>query len=907
MSSDKIKLKDLHRKPKILFVNEASFLRTGFSTYGWHIIKRLKATGRYEIVELGSYATQNDGRWKDPRWGIDWKYYGVMPEPNDQQGQQLYKQGYHFNQFGQWKFDEVLLKEKPDIVIDIRDRWMASEWQLKSPYRKFFTYIYMPCVDSHPPMPDWISDYKAVDYILGYSHYAKHVLEREGIKCYGVTNPGVDLNAFNTNKSRTEALERWSLKSNAKPILCVHRNQKRKLMPDMVYAYTILKNENPEAFKNTVLWLHTSWPDVGFNIPVVMDRAKTGRIPYKDAHGKLKEKRYKKGLRYADVVFSYICHNPKCNHTFVSPYVNGVVKVMNQETGKATQDKLTCELIYCQKCGQKTARMPNTQHGFDPKDFADVYRAAWVHVQPAIAGADEMPMNEAKACGTPVIAPVHAAMHEKVEKTDYCPDDRYKGGMPIKLDSLYTEAETMQHRCILNKEHLAKQLAKILSDSKLRQKLSKEAVEVTEKYYDWDDIAEQWDELLWDTVEIKMPDKTWDAPAKLKEYQSYSTETYVNMSDAEFVQWCYKHFLHIDEPDGPGFQYWMTDISKGRARDNIVEYFKQQADAHNQKELMRTGKQIVPSQHKLGDFFDSKDTFRILVVMPGTAGDLHLLTGALSELHKKYNRSDPWGLYVACEPQYNPILKDLPFIKNLVPYSQNLDNAKAIEKSGLVNIVFTPHIITQRFEHYVHNGHGKHLAKAYADMCGVDLGQPVIVSSKIDGLPKSYRDTGEVHREIPCEFYVLHCKTSMISKDWPIARFKSVVRLFPNTQFVQVGGPNDPPINEPNVLDFRGKTSFNQMAYVIKKSEGIIGLDSIALHIASTVGTPSLGIFSATYPNICGPINSHGGCIVVPAQRPEACAAPCHMRECPSKNDPCITRVSVRQVATAMEQIFNES
>lgn len=190
--SDKKKLKDLGRKPKILWVNEASFLRTGFSTYGWQVMKRLQATGKYEIVELASYVTQSDPRWKDPRWGIDWKYYGVLPEGNDEAGKQVYQQNYHFNQFGAWKFNQVLLQEKPDIVIEIRDRWMASEWQLKSPYRKYFTYVYMPCVDSHPPMPDWIKDYKASDYILGYSHYAKRVLETEGVKCWDVANPGVD-------------------------------------------------------------------------------------------------------------------------------------------------------------------------------------------------------------------------------------------------------------------------------------------------------------------------------------------------------------------------------------------------------------------------------------------------------------------------------------------------------------------------------------------------------------------------------------------------------------------------------------------------------------------------------------------------------------------------------------------
>jgi len=566
-------------------------------------------------------------------------------------------------------------------------------------------------------------------------------------------------------------------------------------------------------------------------------------------------------------------------------------------TGEQRMDKLTCDLIYCQKCGKKEARMPNTQRGFDPEDFADVYRAAYVHVQPAIAGADEMPINEAKACGTPVLAPVHAAMHEKVEKTNYCPDDRYKGGLPIKLDALYTEAETMQHRCILSKESLAKQLNKILMDSQLYKRLCKEAIQVTADYYNWDDIAKVWDNLLWETVELNAGDEnTWHSPPKLKKYESFTIPSREEVDDISFIKWCYKHFLCIDEPDAPGLQYWITDIGRGRDRQNVVDYFKQQVDVHNQRELVRVGTKsdVVPTTTKISDYLDEKDTFRIIVVLPGTAGDLHLLTGTLKSLYEKYNRKEPWGLYVSCQDKYHDILTDIPFIKGLMPYSQQIDDAKGLEKSNLCNIALTPHIITQLREHYVHRGYGKHLGQAYADICGVPFGSPFISTVKVNDLPKT-------------DFYIIHCKTSMNSKDWPIERFKSLVRLFPDIQFIQIGALGDPAIQEPNVIDMRGKTTFRQMAYVIKKAEGIIGLDSVPLHVASTVGTKSLGIFAATYPDICGPINSHGGGFVIPENRPEGCSEPCHMIECPNKDNPCINYISVRQVASAMEQVFGDN
>ncbi|MCI0562661.1 MAG: hypothetical protein MN733_29630, partial [Nitrososphaera sp.] len=78
----------------------------------------------------------------------------------------------------------------------------------------------------------------------------------------------------------------------------------------------------------------------------------------------------------------------------------------------------------------------------------------------------------------------------------------------------------------------------------------------------------------------------------------------------------------------------------------------------------------------------------------------------------------------------------------------------------------------------------------------------------------------------------------------------------------------------------------------------------VALHFASTLGTRSLGLFAATYPNICGPMNMHGGAILVPQERPSACQQPCHQIECPSKEEPCITRIPVLAVASTMEKLW---
>lgn len=48
-------------KKRILVDNEASFLATGYSNYGRELLTRLHNTGEYEVFELGSYATTEDG------------------------------------------------------------------------------------------------------------------------------------------------------------------------------------------------------------------------------------------------------------------------------------------------------------------------------------------------------------------------------------------------------------------------------------------------------------------------------------------------------------------------------------------------------------------------------------------------------------------------------------------------------------------------------------------------------------------------------------------------------------------------------------------------------------------------------------------------------------------------------
>ena len=108
------------KKKRILFRNEASFLYSGYGKYGKEVMKRLHKTGKYELAEFATYGIVNDPRCKS----IPWKYYANAPAKNDPRIQEYNKNP--TNQFGEWRFERVLLDFKPDIVFDIRDFWMLG-------------------------------------------------------------------------------------------------------------------------------------------------------------------------------------------------------------------------------------------------------------------------------------------------------------------------------------------------------------------------------------------------------------------------------------------------------------------------------------------------------------------------------------------------------------------------------------------------------------------------------------------------------------------------------------------------------------------------------------------------------------------------------------------------------------
>jgi|LakMenEpi03Aug12_release.lakeMendotaPanAssembly.Ray.scaffolds.fasta_scaffold51250_2 glycosyltransferase involved in cell wall biosynthesis len=449
----------MSKKLKVLMVSEASFLSSGFGTYTKEILSRLHQTGKYEIAEFACYGKVNDP--KDIE--IDWKYYANAVEGNDPRSQE-YNSSME-NQFGKWRFERVLIDFKPDIVIDVRDYWMSA-YQQFSPLRPYFHWILMPTVDSAPQQEEWIDTFVHTDAIFTYSDFGRDTLLRQSnnsIKYIDTTSPGVSLQNFQylPKESRQQLRQFFGIDPEAFVIGSVMRNQKRKLIPELFVALKefikYLKETNHPKADKTFLYLHTSYPDAGWDLPLFL-------------------KEYEIGNK---VLFTYSCKN--CKFYKPSLYQH--------------------PLALCPRCGQMSMSMPNVSNGISQQELNTIYNVMDIYTQYAICEGFGMPQVEAGAAGVPIASVNYSAMEDIVQ---------YLKAYPIKVNQFFRELETKAIRVYPDNESLLEILKNFIELPEFLQEQKRhETRKLTEARYNWDDIAKKWEKYL-DSVKLSNLQGKWD-------------------------------------------------------------------------------------------------------------------------------------------------------------------------------------------------------------------------------------------------------------------------------------------------------------------------------------------------------------------------------------------------------------
>jgi len=470
------------RKLRILWCGESSFLNTGYSVYAKELLIRLHSSNKYEIAEMGCYAEAKEPKVQD----IPWRFYPTLPINDEERN--IYASS-STAQFGEWRFDDICLDFKPDVVIDIRDWWMM-EYQNRSPFRKFFKWAVMPTVDSEPQQEQYINTYIEADAVFTYSEFGKDVLEKNSnghINVLDICSPAANFEFLKPVSNKKQHKKAFGFLDNVNLVGTVMRNQRRKLYPNLISTFRKLLDQNPSIQQNTFLYIHSSYPDVGWDLPYFLRRYNMGN----------------------HTLFTYKCKS--CGSFFPSFFQGS--------------------LIPCNRCGQKSAVMPNTNFGVTTEELGQILNCFDLYVQYSVCEGFGMPQVEAAACGIPVISVDYSAM-ESVGKN-------IKADM-VRNKEFFWDLNTHSQRAIPDDNDLLEKMKKFISlPQSMKSKKGMDAYIGVKKHYSWDNCANSWEKYL-DSIEPQNEEETWLSEPAIKDIPE---EIPANLGNKEIVDWSMENVL----------------------------------------------------------------------------------------------------------------------------------------------------------------------------------------------------------------------------------------------------------------------------------------------------------------------------------------------------------------------------
>lgn len=469
------------RKKRILLVSEASYLGTGYSVYGFEIMKRLHQTGKYELCELGSFGSQTDaGKSK-----LSWGYFPNLPTPNNQQEYAEYHSD-ALNKFGAWKFEQACLYFRPDVVFSFRDYWM-DEFINRSPYRRLFSYFTMPTADSVPQPDLWLANYLKCDRVFAYTQWGKDVLERQSngqLKVLDLMPPAADEVVFKREKCQIAHKESMGLQADSIILGTVMRNQGRKLYSDLFFSFKRLLDTLPaQIAEKTYLYSHVGYPDQHTDIPKLVRDSGIGR----------------------KLLFTYVCKN--CKTCFPSYF----------------RDART----YCKKCGQFEAILPTTHISIDNTELAKIYNCFSLYIQYATNEGFGMPLVEAAYCGVPVVGVDYSAMTSILEAV---------GGLKIPPCRFFCDSGISTYRSLPDNNFFVDTVSKLLQHKDLRQ-WGIETEELARANFSYSKSAKLW-EKHFDEAPLR---ENWKSPARIIDVEGLQPPFHFN--NYEFVEWCVANII----------------------------------------------------------------------------------------------------------------------------------------------------------------------------------------------------------------------------------------------------------------------------------------------------------------------------------------------------------------------------
>lgn len=264
--------------------------------------------------------------------------------------------------------------------------------------------------------------------------------------------------------------------------------------------------------------------------------------------------------------------------------------------------------------------------------------------------------------------------------------------------------------------------------------------------------------------------------------------------------------------------------------------------------------QVNPEEH-LKSYVDTPHCYNVVYTMPRSTGDVFVSTAVIDGLMKELPEDS--RLYFATDPKYFDLLKGNKNVYKCIPYNQTMMNMDLLE--NVFDLALTPDIATQYlFSNWIRRGQGRLLAEEYANHCNSKLGDYFIEKdySILDSSTLSIHSEGETDK---IDNYITFHPGSGQGQ-WEARNYRdwaevlvNLKALFPELKVVQVGQEGDLEFKDLVDVDFRGKTTYQQLAAVQEKALLHLGIDSFNMHLAAALNVPLVAIFGCSYAKSTGP------------------------------------------------------
>ena len=239
-------------KTKLLWIGDSPAVTTGFGRVSQAVLEYLYNTEKYDVSVLGVNHPVGDPH----------KYEGMF---------RIYPARLHGDVYGFNRVEEVVGKEKPNIIIINSDLWIVSEYVKKiSEGNKIFTYS---PVDALPVSKSWMVPITKVNARVGtYTNFARDgILEAYDGTKIDIIGHGVDTDRFYPIEDARRFVA--NVPPEAFVVQTINRNQPRKRIDLFLKAMQVWLSGKSKADRdNIIFYYHGSIRDLGWNIIDLVNR-----------------------------------------------------------------------------------------------------------------------------------------------------------------------------------------------------------------------------------------------------------------------------------------------------------------------------------------------------------------------------------------------------------------------------------------------------------------------------------------------------------------------------------------------------------------------------------------------------------------------------------------------------------